>query len=212
MMLHQRGQALLELSIVVGTTGVFILLLVPWIYQTLQERYKDGQRMQIELAEAPWRDYFQLPERSDVWWRERGLFNETKRTRVLTNDANYPFAQSIAPLWSLFDWQTEFSLPLNTAYSARLSGLDDAGNANTVDYLHFRRIHHDWSPNRSDDLVARPQSLTATAALNGLGFHYVQQVVSWLPFAREFAPGQLELGRIDTSVVPIERVCTEALC
>ncbi|WP_194755933.1 hypothetical protein [Aliidiomarina indica] len=208
----QGGQAFIELSVVISTTGILLVLFLPPIHQALQERYVDAQRLQIELAEAPLRKRFQLPARDETWWREHNLEPSQGRLKTLSNDADYPFAQGISPVWSLFAWQSEFSLPLDTAYTATLSGLDNEGLANGEVYLQFRRIHHDWSPEHVTQLSGRPRSLTATAALHDLGFHYVQQVVSWLPFAREFAPNQLQLGYVNSLVVPKDRTCRGTEC
>lgn len=207
MKLNLRGQALLESVLVIAVTAVLLIGLIPPLVQSLQQRYYHGQNLQLQLQQAPLRNAFDLPDLDSEWLSDvSGMTVREGRTSV-TTDAAYPTASVLDPVWSLLSLQRDFSLPTANRFRA-----DWAATDATAPNLIFSALSDDWSPHTQTGLQSRPQALTSSQMLQSIGFHHIQELITWLPFAREFAPNNLRFGHVDIDVVSESSVCQPQDC
>lgn len=204
---NASGQALLESVLVIAVTGVLLIGLIPPLLQSLQQRYHQGQHLQLQLQQAPLRSAFNLPSLDRDWLSEVSGMTVTDGNTSVTMDAAYPTATVLQPIWSILSVQRDFSLPTANRSLAGWSATED-----TPPTLFFSALSDDWSPHTQAALQTRPQALTSTQMLQTIGFHHIQELMAWLPFAREFAPNNLRFGHVDIDVVPEKKLCQQRDC
>ena len=211
------GQALVELTLVTSVFATALIWALPNLHGSLQQRYAAQQILAIHLQQQPLRansvhERLQLADYEEKY----GLVLRDEYVLNHKRSSEYRFAMAIAPLWSRLSSQKEFSLPLKTLEHASLSATknhavsnDDASQqGEQPPWLSYLRLADGWEPRSLNDLVNRPKALTTTHHLHNLGFQNLQALVSILPFTREFRGDQLQLGFVNTDVVPSGGLCS----
>ena len=200
-----NGQALVELTLFFSVLGLLFMWGIPELQQRLQERFHGLQILALHLQQQPLREQVGLPSLTLAAYQEHfNLAISADYQLQAKRNAEYPVASVLQPIMGLFDWQEGFSLPLDTLYHGHL-----ALAAEPAPWLGYVRLTDGWAPRSLHDLVGRPQALTTGHYLHQFGFRYVQDVVSILPFAREFSREHLRLGFIQEDVVPTGALCSE---
>lgn len=203
------GQALIELTLLISVLGMLLLWAIPELYERLQQRYAGQQILAMHMQQAPLRDYAGIEHWDIQDYEDKFELQIGEGYKLESNlSDSYAFAAGMRPLWRLLDWQSGFSLPLKTLYSASLQYVSE--ESEPLPWLSYLRLSDGWAPKHLHELIGRPQALTTSHYLQQIGFNHVQSLVSILPFAREFAPSQLRLGFVDIDVVPNGSVCMDA--
>ncbi|WP_113907432.1 hypothetical protein [Aliidiomarina celeris] len=206
-----KGQALVELALALSVVGLVVLLALPNFHQRLTERARAHEQAQLLIEQAPMRADRNLAAQDFESISALYEYPEWEKPNLdAQHNDDYSFAKLISPVWSVLELQGNFSLPTGNLYQLRAYWPGD--NDQEQNWFNYVRLDNDWSPRRIAHLNQRPRSLTLTSYLNDLGVDYLQQWVSILPFAREFAPHMLVLGHVDNQPVPTPALCKPAEC
>lgn len=211
------GQALVELTLVMSVFATALIWALPNLHGSLQQRYAAQQILAIHLQQQPLRassdhERLQLADYEDKY----ALVLHDEYVLNHKRSSEYRFAKAVAPLWGRLSSRNGFSLPLKTLEHVSLSAVENHAVANEnasqqneqLPWLSYLRLADGWAPRSLNDLVNRPKALTTTHHLHNLGFQNLQALVSILPFAREFRGDQLQLGFVNTDVVPSGGLCS----
>ncbi|MCO4321767.1 type II secretion system protein [Aliidiomarina quisquiliarum] len=207
-MKYQRGQALVELSLVVTVLGLFLVWALPLLHEQLLERAETQEQAQIILRQASWRDSHELPQLSFEQLQEHYGYEQREAPNVdIAVSDNYAFSAAVAPLWDRVSEGYGLAMPIRNLYSMSLTQPNEE-NA----WFKFVRLSDDWSPRQVADLEARPRKLTTSHLFEEIGVHRLQNFLAILPFAKELHSNQLKLGYIASDVVPARAICTREPC
>ncbi|MFU8784709.1 hypothetical protein [Aliidiomarina sp.] len=211
------GQALVELTLVMSVFATAMILALPNLYGSLQQRYAAQQILAIHLQQQPLREFSgHEPLQLIDYQNKFALVLSDEYSLNHKHTSEYRFAKAVAPLWGMLSSQNGFSLPLSTLEHVSLSVVDNDAEVNESfpqqneqrPWLSYLRLADGWAPRSLNELVNRPKALTTTHHLHNLGFHNLQALVSILPFAREFRGDQLQLGFVNVDVVPKGALCS----
>ncbi|WP_127346047.1 hypothetical protein [Pseudidiomarina mangrovi] len=119
-----------------------------------------------------------------------------------TASDDYAQARAMAVITKPLAQWTELELPLRNLRTITASD----------NRVALARLHDDWSPQQTHDLVHRPAQLVPLHHLRQLGLDQVLEVLSWLPVSREFAPESIRIGWINDEATPLETKCETSPC
>lgn len=203
-----KGQALLELSLVVTLFGLLLVWAVPLLNDHLSERAETQEKAQIILRQAPWRNEQKIEPLSferlhiNYGYQQRDLPDV-----ALTVTDQYALAAQTSSLWNLMGSASALAMPMKNLHTLSIKRVGQEH-----EWMRFVRLADDWSPRHVDHLVQRPQKLTSSHLFEAIGVHQLQQFLAILPFAKELHSNQLKLGYIAVDVVPKRAVCEIEPC
>lgn len=149
---------------------------------------------------------------------------------VATNEKiQGPAANGLAATMNTLKALTSFEVTTNGMYRSKVTmDLGDVGwmsefkdsNGRVLDLRVDRSVQNNvsarerqlmlladgWNMGGRTSTKSQVKSLVPTSLLDNGAIKTVQQIASWLPFAKEFAPDSLELGKVDPDVVPSHRL------
>lgn len=70
----------------------------------------------------------------------------------------------------------------------------------------------DWSIATTTGLVTAPRKLVSSKVLHHQSVRKLQDILGWLPNAREFRSSSLKFGHINADAVPANRLCERPSC
>lgn len=70
----------------------------------------------------------------------------------------------------------------------------------------------DWSITSVNGLVTQPRQLVSSRVLHDESIRTLQDILGWLPNAREFSSASLQFGHINPDAVPLISLCESSSC
>ncbi|MCC5854855.1 MAG: hypothetical protein JJU10_04130 [Idiomarina sp.] len=196
-----------ELALAISLLGLLLLWAIPHFHQHLHAWSEVQQQAQLVIHQAELRERHGIePLMEDELTERYGFERADDLEFKLSRGQDYAFADAMGPVWRAMQTGQAASMRLDTLHSLVLQREDEAP------WFGYRHLTDDWSPRRISDLTSRPRALTLTHQLDRFGFSFIQQWVGVLPFAREFAPSQLQLGYVTAEPIPEAAQCRDSAC
>jgi len=185
---HQRGQALVELLLIVSSLLTVFLVALPSLSTAVATRHHSIDHFRSVLLQPV---------------MQPGIADRDVQRSLLRATSDYQLARTVAPVLRPLTGLTGLNLPFENLYQTQAV----ADPKNHTDMPKLAILRDSWSVSSAEHLRADPAALVPTAYMQRVGIQYLQEILSWLPNAREFAPSQLKLGHVDDEVVPEKSLC-----
>lgn len=181
----QHGQALVEVLII--TTVIIAILFV-----SLRD-FVTAHEQSLASTNAA----------RQQLWQPIHLHDKQRETNPLvTLSDDYAFANVTRASLGALERLTSLDLPTTNLLSIRAHK-----NARPLSVL-----LNDWSVATTTGLVTQPQQLVSSRVLQHHSIQKLQDILGWLPNAREFRSSSLRFGHINADAVPAHSLCELRSC